>query len=547
MTEVEADTEKKVYTVLARKYRPHSLSELIGQEMLVQTISNAISEKRIPHAFIFTGIRGVGKTSTARILARSLLCEGEDGNTIEPTITPCGKCKQCMAIATDSHVDVLEMDAASRTGVGDIREIIESANYSPVQGRYKIYIIDEVHMLSKSAFNALLKTLEEPPEHIKFIFATTEIRKIPVTILSRCMRFDLPRIDADLLAKHYGDIAQKEGASFDEAALKVIAHAAEGSVRDGLSLLDQVIGAYNGDDVVQRADVEKLIGVSSKEKIFVLLNHVAKGEAKEAVLLVRELYKNGADPVTVLNDFAEAIHFVTQMKVIPDANYYEYYAEIEVDEGKKLSAALSVPYLARLWQMLSRGVEETERASNALVSCEMLMVRLAYVSDLPSPSEMIEDIKKNSSDSVISSPRVNTVVLQGEMAKAVNDDSIKINKYSELVDLFKSKDQPFLSSYLSDLNIVTFDADKCTFEYQEVVALPNSFAANVSKMLKEWTGQHWQVRVSQAKGEMSLNEINAQELSQRKERASQDSNVVQLLNYFEGAKIVDFLERMVEK
>lgn len=384
------------YKVLARKYRPSNLSELIGQDVLVRTLKNAINSSRLPHAFILTGIRGVGKTSTARIIARSLLCTGEDGKNDKPTISPCGKCDNCVSIKEDRHVDVIEMDAASRTGVGDIREIIDSINYAPATARYKIYIIDEVHMLSKNAFNALLKTLEEPPAHSKFIFATTEIRKIPVTILSRCMRFDLPRISIELLKNHFADISKKEDANIEDEALWIIANAAEGSVRDGLSLLDQIISTYSNKDIITKEDVQNNIGISGKDKIFNLLEFVAKGEAKEAIMYLRELYANGSDPLVLLNDLLEVIHFVTQIKVTQGISDENLYSDFEIDKGTELADKLELPYLARLWQMTIKGISESKIASNNLIACEMILVRMCYVSDLPTPEQIINDIKKKS-------------------------------------------------------------------------------------------------------------------------------------------------------
>lgn len=388
---VENDTE---YKVLARKYRPNNLSELIGQDVLVQTLKNAIESFRLPHAFILTGIRGVGKTSTARIIARSLLCTGEDEKNTSPTISPCGKCSNCISIRDDRHVDVIEMDAASRTGVGDIREIIDSINYAPATGRYKIYIIDEVHMLSKNAFNALLKTLEEPPAHSKFIFATTEIRKIPITILSRCMRFDLPRVSMELLKEHFANIAKKEGAKFEENAFWLIANAAEGSVRDGLSLLDQIISTYSNQDLITKQDVEANIGISGKDKIFELLEFIAKGEAKEAVFHLRKLYENGSDPLVLLNDLLEVIHFVTQIKVTKETPDKNLHSDFEIEKGQELAETLELPYLARLWQMAIKGSSESQIANNNLIACEMILVRMCYISDLPTPEQIITDVKK---------------------------------------------------------------------------------------------------------------------------------------------------------
>jgi DNA polymerase-3 subunit gamma/tau len=318
------------YRVLARKYRPGSFAELVGQSAMVTTLTNAMAMGRLAHAFVLTGVRGVGKTTTARIIARALNCIGPDG-TGGPTPDPCGECPNCVAIAEDRHVDVIEMDAASRTGVDDIREIIDGVRYKPVSARYKVYIIDEVHMLSKNAFNALLKTLEEPPEHVKFIFATTEIRKVPVTVLSRCQRFDLRRVDAEVLESHLGAIADKEGAKVAPGALTVLARAADGSVRDGLSLLDQAIG--QAADEVTADQIRDMLGLADRTLVFDLFDHVMKGEIATALDLFDAMYKSGADPVAVVQDLLDHTHWITRMKVAPDAARVSAVSDTERTRG----------------------------------------------------------------------------------------------------------------------------------------------------------------------------------------------------------------------
>ncbi len=386
----------KTYKVLARKYRPSTFDELIGHEAMVQTLSNALEAGRLAHAFILTGTRGIGKTTTARIIARGLNCIGPDGEG-GPTIAPCGVCQNCVSIAEDRHQDVLEMDAASRTGVDDIRELIEGVRYLPVTARFKIYIIDEVHMLSRNAFNALLKTLEEPPEHVKFIFATTEIRKIPVTVLSRCQRFDLKRVDGDSLAAYFAEIAAKEQTEIEVDALALIARAAEGSVRDGLSLLDQAIA--HGDKTVTAVQVRDMLGLADRTRILDLLSLLMEGDVKSAIALLRSQYDSGADPIIVIQDLLELTHWVTSLKVTPEAANNVAMAGGEVVRGQDLAEKLTMPVLARTWQMLLKGLEEVRNAPVPLAAAEMILVRLAYVSDQPSPEELARKIEHQGSAS----------------------------------------------------------------------------------------------------------------------------------------------------
>jgi DNA polymerase-3 subunit gamma/tau len=393
---MSSDTNNTPYRVLARKYRPSTFDELIGHEAMVQTLSNALEAGRLAHAFILTGTRGIGKTTTARIIARGLNCTGADGKG-GPTIAPCGVCQNCISIAEDRHQDVLEMDAASRTGVDDIRELIDGVRYLPVSARFKIYIIDEVHMLSKNAFNALLKTLEEPPEHVKFIFATTEIRKIPVTVLSRCQRFDLKRVDGETLAAYFASIAAKEDADIGSEALALIARAAEGSVRDGLSLLDQAIA--HGDGVATAAQVRDMLGLADRTQIVDLLSQLMAGEIKASLALLRAQYDSGADPVVIIQDLLEMTHWLTSMKVTPEAVNNVAMAAGDVTRGQELAEKLTMPVLARTWQMLLKGLDEVRSAPMPLAAAEMILVRLAYVSDMPTPEDLARQLDKNNADS----------------------------------------------------------------------------------------------------------------------------------------------------
>lgn len=381
--------DERAYRVLARKYRPQTFSELIGQEAMVRTLSNAIESGRLAHAFILTGVRGIGKTTTARLIARALDCVGADGKG-GPTVDPCGVCEHCVAIAESRHVDVMEMDAASHTGVDDIRDIIEGVRYSPVSARFKVYIIDEVHMLSKNAFNALLKTLEEPPEHVKFIFATTEIRKVPVTVLSRCQRFDLKRVDAEKLVNHFAAITRREDATVDTAALAMIARAAEGSVRDGLSLLDQAIA--HGAGAVSEDQVRDMLGLADRAQVMDLFRAVMSGETAAALSLLRTQYAHGADPVVILQDMLDVVHWLTRLKVTEQAADDAMVSESERKLGQELARDLSIPILTRSWQMLLKGVQEARIAPSPVAAAEMVIVRLAFSADLPNPADLVRKI-----------------------------------------------------------------------------------------------------------------------------------------------------------
>ncbi|WP_281018774.1 MULTISPECIES: DNA polymerase III subunit gamma/tau [unclassified Minwuia] len=375
------------YQVLARKYRPQTFDELIGQEALVRTLGNAIARNRLHHGYMLTGVRGVGKTTTARIIAKALNCRTADG----PTMTPCGTCEDCRAIVDGRHIDVQELDAASRTKVEQMRELLDGVPYLPVQARTKVYIIDEVHMLSSNSFNALLKTLEEPPEHVIFIFATTEIRKVPVTVLSRCQRFDLRRVPADKLIAHLGGIAEKEGAEVDEGALQLIARAAEGSVRDSLSLLDQAIA--HGAGKADTALVRDMLGLADRMRVLDLYDAVMRGQAGDALLLLRELHDAGADAQVVLQDMLEVTHWLSAERLAPGHEPPEARSGTEREKGAELAASLSMPALSRAWSLLLKGVEECRIAPAPMAAAEMTLIRLAYAADLPDPADLLRRLK----------------------------------------------------------------------------------------------------------------------------------------------------------
>lgn len=389
------------YRVLARKYRPVDFDGLIGQDVLVRTLSNAIAAGRLAQAYVLTGVRGVGKTTTARILARAFNCIGPDGNG-GPTVKPCGVCEHCRAIAEDRHVDVVEMDAASNNSVDNIREIVDSSRYRPASARYKIYILDEVHMLSNAAFNALLKTLEEPPPHLKFIFATTEIRKVPVTVLSRCQRFDLRRVEAVELAAHFAQIAAQEAVEIAPAALELVARAADGSVRDGLSILDQAIALADGR--VEETQVRDMLGLADRGVVFDLADALIAGDAAGAIAVAERMHAVGADPSVVLGDLLELVHWLTRLKIDPAAGGDALMPEAERVRGEAMALPLSLPVLARLWQALLKGNGELGQAPSPQLALEMVLIRTAYMANLPSPADLVRQVQDGASGSVDAAP-----------------------------------------------------------------------------------------------------------------------------------------------
>jgi DNA polymerase-3 subunit gamma/tau len=549
------------YRVLARKYRPTDFSALIGQEALVRTLTNAIQSGRLAHAFVLTGVRGVGKTTTARIIARALNCVGADGQG-GPTIEPCGVCEHCRAIAEDRHVDILEMDAASRTGVNDIREIIEGVRYRPTSARFKVYIIDEVHMLSMAAFNALLKTLEEPPEHVKFIFATTEIRKIPITVLSRCQRFDLRRVEAGTLTAHFTAIALKEGADIEESALKLIARAADGSVRDGLSLLDQAIS--HGAGAVSEAQVRDMLGLADRVRVFDLFERVMKGEVASALDLMAEQYALGADPAVVLQDMLELTHWLTRLKLSPDADFSNA-AEAERVRGGQMAQTLGMAHLARAWQMLLKGLQETRSAPNPLQAAEMALVRLAYAGDLPTPAEAIEQMRSQPP-----APRGPAGGGGGAMAggggtadriggQAIAPGSgggpsaaLKMQpatvtqpvalppmpaSFAEVAALFSERREGILAVALrSQVNLVRFEPGR--IELRPHANVPNDLLPRLARQLSEWTGRRWTVTINATDpAEPTLSEQEAQAETRRREDAAAHPLIRAVLSAFPGAVI----------
>src|SRR5690242_15796685 len=413
----------KSYRVLARKYRPASFEDLIGQDALVRTVSNAFETGRIPQAWILTGVRGVGKTTTARILARALNYDLPGGSVEGPTIHMPQLGVHCQAIMESRHMDVLEMDAASHTGVDDVRQINDSVRYAPASARYKVYIIDEVHMLSTAAFNAFLKTLEEPPEHAKFVFATTEIRKVPVTVLSRCQRFDLRRVEADVLMGHLSNIAKKEGVEVEAEALGIIARAAEGSVRDSLSLFDQAIAHAAG--IVRAEEVRQMLGLADRTRVIDLFEHLARGDIAAAFREFRDQYDTGADPIVVLSDLAEFVNFVTRVKIVPALADNVAFGETERVRAREFAMKLSMRVLSRMWQMLLKGITEVQAATRPAAAAEMVLVRIAYVADMPTPDEAIRMIEQGGGASPVVSTSAPPRGAPGPAASAIASTSVR--------------------------------------------------------------------------------------------------------------------------
>ena len=551
---MSTETSDRSYRVLARKYRPAVFAELIGQDALVRTLSNAIEADRLAHAYLLTGVRGVGKTTTARILARALNCIGADGAG-GPTISPCGACEHCVAIAEDRHVDVLEMDAASRTGVDDIRELIEGVRYRPVSARYKIYIVDEVHMLSRNAFNALLKTLEEPPPHVKFIFATTETRKVPVTVVSRCQRFDLRRVDAALLVDHLEGILVKEAVTAAPAALALIARAADGSVRDALSILDQAI-AHAG-ATIDEQQVSDMLGLADRIQVFDLFEALMAGEIKSALDGLARQYAAGVDPLVVLQDLLELTHWLTRVKVVPDAAGAINVPEAERKRGADLAGRLSMPVLARCWQMLMKGLGEARVAPNPLSAVEMVMVRLAYVAELPAPAELVKALAKGGappppppaavSSSTDDGGQISMIATataeQAEVAPAPEADGPpQPTGLADVIALAEGRGEMVLATHLRNhVRLVRFETGR--IEFQPTPEAPPRLANELGQRLSNWTGARWVAVVSSDEGAPTLGEQAAQARAEAIVEVAQHPLVKAVLDTFPDAKITDVRPR----
>lgn len=554
-----AEENKDQYVVLARKYRPQSFDDLLGQDALVQTLTNAIQNNRLHHAYMLTGIRGVGKTTTARIIAKALNCTGPDGKG-GPTVHPCGVCENCKAIAADRHIDVMELDAASRTGVDDIREILDGVRYKPTNARYKIYIIDEVHMLSKNAFNALLKTLEEPPSHVKFIFATTEIRKVPVTVLSRCQRFDLQRLTIDTLFNHFKNIIGKEGLQAEDEALKIIAKAADGSCRDGLSLLDQAISLSAG-GIVKTDIVKNMIGLADRNQTFELFKQLAEGKTEDMLANLQEQYRNGANPVTILQDLVNITHMIAKTKIIPAALNGSDLSESEKELCTKLGPKIPIAVLSKIWQMLLKGIAELSVAPVQIDAVEMILIRIAYAAGLPTPYELLNDVKKNSS---LASPLIMPEKKSADdILKAVGSgkkispvqidvsnevpagDFLTFSSPEQLVDYLENNKKMLLAySLKNDVSISEFRDGyiKMTLDKKA----DTDFIMALHKMLLEVTGKQW--KIDSQHGDLGVT-LAAKERAQDEEAKKDIMEyplVKAIMAEFKGARIETMTRNIIE-
>jgi DNA polymerase-3 subunit gamma/tau len=579
----DATMGQRPYVVLARKYRPRRFEDLIGQEAMVTTLRNAFASHRIAQAYMLTGVRGVGKTTTARILARALNY-ARPGHKDGPTIDMPEMGEHCAAIMESRHPDILEMDAASNTGVDNVREIIEGARYRPISARYRVYIIDEVHMLSKGAFNALLKTLEEPPEHVKFIFATTEIRKVPVTVLSRCQRFDLRRVGADLLAPHFARIAKAEGVMADADALALIARAAEGSVRDGLSLLDQAIAMGAGS--VTAPAVRAMLGLADRSRVFELTETVLGGDAAGALAKLSALHKDGAEPLTLMADLAETVHLASRAKVAGAASLDETLSEEERRRAVALAERLSVPVLARAWQMLLKGLDEAGRAPDPAVAAEMVLIRMAFVADLPTPDEVLRGgtvgagrptsrqqtgREGAASGAPVASHAPATAAPRGQVPPWVDQGSptgkgsvraeaggggaaraalvpapvrdvdgeppLALATFEDVVALAGERRDLKLKVALEDqVSLVRYEPGK--IELYLLDGAPRELANDLREKLNQWTGRKWMVALARERGAPSIGSVRRERQSAELDEALRDPLAVALFKHFPDAEVI---------
>lgn len=553
------------YQVLARKYRPTIFEDLLGQEAMVRTLSNAFDSGRIAHAFMLTGVRGVGKTTTARILARAL--NYEKPGVIAPTIHMDGPGVHCDAIMESRHVDVMEMDAASRTGIDDIREIIDGVRYLPVSARYKVYIIDEVHMLSKQAFNGLLKTLEEPPAHVKFIFATTEIRKVPITVLSRCQRFDLRRLSVEELTQLLGGVAGKENVGIEDAAVKLLARAADGSARDSLSLLDRAI-AY-GEGGVHEADIRDMLGLADRARIFDLFDCLMKGDIGAALAELRAQYEIGADPAVVLSDLAELTHWLTRLKLVDSAGDDVAMSETERTRGREMAAKLPIRVLARTWQMLLKGISEVNGAARPIAAAEMVLVRIAYVSEGPGPEDLMEQLKNGGTVSTSPASRqpqggggseraqlrsvsggaradyATSVDARGDASArsqpaATQKQVVAFARFEDVIELFATqRDIKMKATLEAGVRLVSFE--KGRIELTLLEGTPTSIVSELSEKLSRAAGERWFVSIARGavQATPTLREAAKSREEALKEEARADPLVKAALTAFPGADIID--------
>ncbi|MBV1706773.1 MAG: DNA polymerase III subunit gamma/tau [Hyphomicrobiales bacterium] len=535
------------YLVLARKYRPSNFDDLIGQEPMVRTLTNAFALNRIHQAYILTGVRGVGKTTTARILARAFNYE-VPGGADRPSIVMPELGRHCQAIIESRHIDVIEMDAASHTGIDDVREIIESARYRPTMARSKIFIIDEVHMLSKAAFNGLLKTLEEPPEHVKFLFATTEIEKVPVTVRSRCQRFDLRRIEPERMVAHLAGICRKEDVTIAPDALGLIARAAEGSVRDALSLLDQAIAQGGRNSAIDAGLVQTMLGLADRARIIDMFEALLAGRIAEALGILRSLHDSGADPLHVLTELAEFVHLVTRLKLVPEAAKDAILTPDERDRGQAAASSLSLAVLVRSWQILLKGIDETRGAARPLACAEMVLVRLGYAADLPSPDEALRRLTEGTTRTPMPNPSgggggnggARAMGAASPMARVAQVEAGPERHFASFADVVaeagRARDIRLKTALETSVKLVRFEQGRIEFEPGPQAA--PDLAQTLMARLTQWTGQRWMVSLSKTGGAPTLREqVEARE-ARKAQEGSGEPLVQRLLERFPGAKII---------
>ena len=535
----EGNVDAMEYRVLARKYRPQNFKDLIGQDVLVRTLSNAFSQGRLAHAFILTGVRGVGKTTTARIIAKGINCIGADGKG-GATIDPCGVCANCTAIMEDRHVDVMEMDAASRTGVDDIREILDGVRYKPVAARNKVYIIDEVHMLSRNAFNALLKTLEEPPENVKFIFATTEIRKVPVTVLSRCQRFDLKRLGMEDLASLFSTVCQKENITIERDALYALGRAADGSARDGLSLLDQSMALSVGE--ITAEVVQGMLGSSDRANILDLFEETMSGDITTALNHLEKMNQNGIDPLSIVQDLLEVVHLVTKCKVQPD------YIDVSLSESEKqksfnLAQKAPMVQLGRAWQMLLKGIEEVQTSFSPFSALEMLIIRLVYLADKPDAgarTPSLEVGQKKKVEVVRDDNALLSIASSTKNVKNINENDPNIERcpsnFIEIVDMFEKRREAIIHATLIE-KVKPVRVEAGLLEIEDTGDIDSDLPGGIGRLLSEWTDTPWQIALVQSTGEKTLREKMVDAELEAKKNAKNDPIVASVLSNFPGAEI----------
>ena len=552
------DLKNIEYRVLARKYRPQNFEDLIGQETLKRSLINAISNNRIAHAYLLTGVRGIGKTTTARLISMSLNCE----KRLQDTCEPCGKCNSCISIREDRNLDVIEMDAASKTGVDDIREIIDNVKYKPVSSKYKIFIIDEVHMLSKNAFNALLKTLEEPPSHVKFIFATTEVKKIPVTIISRCQRFDLHRVDKEKLISHLSSVSKKESIKITNDALALLVRGADGSVRDGLSLLDQAI--TNQPNEITLSSIIEMLGLADRGSIFDLIDAIFKGEASKALEIYHKIHNSGADILMIFDEMLNVIHFVTQIKITANLKEDIHIPELERQKGFEMSEKISMASLGLVWQVLFKGYQELQLGNHLLQHGEMVIIRLIYLYEGPTPDDLINKItlsqnnEKNFSKEIDKSPlnknknqtinqahnnnsltNLNEIKSGFEKQNNFEENSkgiVSVKSFRHFVDLFYQKREAMLHTYLYN------NVKLISFKEGELIINPTSiadphFTRTLAKLASTWTGRIWQINTSTSNIGKTLNEEDLIQQQKEIEEMKNDPLIREIIESFPGVKI----------